>query len=169
MGLWARTSSSKGDQCSLCGVSSRGNPDSSLRPTDYVASKRTYWPLRQGPALLHLVSSLALACLRTEQQGPRASAVHPLRHLRLRKLLRILHDCFLAGRCPSVAAAYLLIAPAAISMALTLRDFSKAPFFVWSIALLITAIRRKDFGEGLRLPPSRLQLSASVTASAQIA
>lgn len=52
---------------------------------------------------------------------------------------------FLGRALAFVAGAYLLIAPAAISMALTLRDFSKAPFFVCSIALLITAIRRKDF------------------------
>ena len=53
---------------------------------------------------------------------------------------------FLGRALAFVAAAYLLIAPAVIGMTLTLRDFSKAPFFVWSIALLITAIRRKDFG-----------------------
>jgi hypothetical protein len=56
------------------------------------------------------------------------------------------------GRGLAVLAALICAwAPLAVGMSIFIRDFSKAPFFVWSIALTILAIRSTDLRRSLLL------------------
>lgn len=56
---------------------------------------------------------------------------------------------FLDRKFAIPAAILLCLSPLTVGMSGYLRDFSKAPFFVWAIVFLIMAIREKRFGRGL--------------------
>lgn len=55
-----------------------------------------------------------------------------------------------------VATLFLAFSPLALGMVVSLRDFSKAPFFIWALFFLVVAIRAKNL--------SRQVLAASITA-----
>ena len=58
---------------------------------------------------------------------------------------------FLDRKFAVLAAIMLCLAPLTVGMSIYLRDFSKAPFFVWAIVFLILAIREQKFGRVLTL------------------
>lgn len=54
------------------------------------------------------------------------------------------------GRLLAVAAAaFLCLSPVISEMSLSLRDYSKAPFFIWTVVFLILALRQRGTGKGL--------------------
>lgn len=58
---------------------------------------------------------------------------------------------FLDRKFAIPAAIILCFAPLSVGMSFYLRDFSKAPFFIWAIVFLIMAIREQKFGRSLIL------------------
>lgn len=58
---------------------------------------------------------------------------------------------FLDRKFAIPAAIMLCLAPLTVGMSIYLRDFSKAPFFIWAIVFLIMVIREQKFGRGLIL------------------
>ena len=88
-------------------------------------------------------------------------------------LLAVLHGAYAAGgfvlarlylpRLPAVAVGLALaLSPLAISMLMATRDYAKAPFFVWSLALLVLAIRGAHTDPG-PMATARSPVSSSVS------
>jgi hypothetical protein len=109
---------------------------SDLGPVE-IAGPATYFALGQiyltwGSAILWRTFDIdyrSLAPLVFVLMGAYGAGVYALSRL------------FLGRTLSAIGAITLILSPVALSMILVLRDFSKAPFFIWTIVLLLCALR----------------------------